>query len=392
MSGIYLLRDDGLVEMREAAYEAESVLQELLAKHQSLLAGDQLPGAEPRRWLFIRREVPVPAEQDGAGRWSLDHLFLDQDGVPTLVEVKRSSDTRIRREVVGQMLDYAANAVVYWPLPAVQAAFQGRCEREGLDPDAEVAGFLGPEEDVEEFWKRVDVNLQAGRVRLVFVADEIPAELRRVIEFLNKQMNPAEVLAIEVKQYVGEGLTTLVPRVIGQTAEAEARKRSGGGEGRRWDKESFLAELRDKAGVEAVAAATGLYDWAIGRGLRVGYGRGKVDGSMVPSFTVEGREYFPIALYTYGRVEIQFQFMTRPPFDDLALRRVLLRRINDVPGISLPEDSITRRPRVPLADLGRDPTMLKGLQSALDWFCDTARALPSVSNTSTSARGPAVAR
>jgi hypothetical protein len=35
--------------------------------------------------------------------------------VPTLVEVKRSDDTRIRREVVGQMLDYAANGVVYWP-------------------------------------------------------------------------------------------------------------------------------------------------------------------------------------------------------------------------------------------------------------------------------------
>ena len=32
--------------------------------------------------------------------------------MPTLVEVKRSSDTRIRREVVGQMLHYAANAVV----------------------------------------------------------------------------------------------------------------------------------------------------------------------------------------------------------------------------------------------------------------------------------------
>jgi hypothetical protein len=32
--------------------------------------------------------------------------------VPTLLEVKRSSDTRIRREVVGQMLDYAANGVV----------------------------------------------------------------------------------------------------------------------------------------------------------------------------------------------------------------------------------------------------------------------------------------
>jgi hypothetical protein len=44
--------------------------------------------------------------------------------VPTLVEVKRSSDTRIRREVVGQMLDYAANAVVYWPLERLRATFE----------------------------------------------------------------------------------------------------------------------------------------------------------------------------------------------------------------------------------------------------------------------------
>jgi 5-methylthioribose kinase len=40
------------------------------------------------------------------------------------VEVKRSSDTRIRREVVGQMLDYAANAVVYWPLEMIRAKFE----------------------------------------------------------------------------------------------------------------------------------------------------------------------------------------------------------------------------------------------------------------------------
>ena len=49
-----------------------------------------------------------------AGRWTI--CFLDQDGIPTLVEVKRASDTRIRREVVGQMFDYAANALLHWPL------------------------------------------------------------------------------------------------------------------------------------------------------------------------------------------------------------------------------------------------------------------------------------
>ncbi len=65
---------------------------------------------------------------------------------------------------------------------------------------------------MDRYWKLVDTNLKAGRVRLVFVADSIPPELRRVVEFLNSQMNPAEVLAIEIKQFVGSGVRTLCRR------------------------------------------------------------------------------------------------------------------------------------------------------------------------------------
>lgn len=51
---------------------------------------------------------PVYSVSEGAAAcWSLDHLFLDQDGVPTLAEVKSASDTRLRREVVGQMFGRA---------------------------------------------------------------------------------------------------------------------------------------------------------------------------------------------------------------------------------------------------------------------------------------------
>ena len=107
-SRIFLLDEKrNLTPMEETSYESESLLQRLLADHPDLLSGDDTGASEPRRWLLVSREMSMPAEQDGAGRWSLDHLFLDQDGVPTLIEVKRSSDTRIRREVVGQMLDYA---------------------------------------------------------------------------------------------------------------------------------------------------------------------------------------------------------------------------------------------------------------------------------------------
>src|SRR5262245_45121462 len=133
--------------MEEAPYDSETLLQRLLADHPDLLAGDQIDAEEPRRWLLVSREMAVPGEQDGAGRWSLDHLFLDQDAIPTLVEVKRSSDSRIRREVVGQVLDYAANAVVYWPIEILQAQFASQCQRRGVDPDQELASFLGPEQD-----------------------------------------------------------------------------------------------------------------------------------------------------------------------------------------------------------------------------------------------------
>ena len=114
---IYLLGGESrLIAMDEAPYDSETLLQTLLADHPDHLAGDQINAEEPRQWLLVSREMAVPGEQDGAGRWSLDHLFLDQDAIPTFIEVKRSSDTRIRREVVGQMLDYAANAVAYWPV------------------------------------------------------------------------------------------------------------------------------------------------------------------------------------------------------------------------------------------------------------------------------------
>ena len=250
MSGhIFNIQDDGkLVEMNESPFSNEDIFQSLLEQYPNLLAGDQINSAEPRRWLLICREMGVPAEKLGSDRWSLDHLFLDQDAMPTLVEVKRSSDTRIRREVVGQMLDYAANAVVHWSIDQITNAYRNQCDNDGTDPDQRLTQFLGDDRDPDEFWLAVKTNLQAGKVRMLFVADAIPSELKRIVEFLNVQMDPAEVLAVEVKQFVGTGLKTLVPRVIGQTAEAEIRKGSGTRKSPRTEEE--LQQVANERGVE----------------------------------------------------------------------------------------------------------------------------------------------
>jgi hypothetical protein len=66
-------------------------------------------------WIPGQRSAAaaIPADSGEcfvAGRWSVDHVFPDQDAVPTIVEVKRRSNTRIRREVVGRMLNMPPTA------------------------------------------------------------------------------------------------------------------------------------------------------------------------------------------------------------------------------------------------------------------------------------------
>ena len=103
MSSIFVIgADNQLVELQRTDYESEDLFQQLLGDHPAML---RLAGGPEGKLLLIRREQPVPDALNGSDRWSLDHLFLDRQGVPVLVEVKQASDTRARREVVAQMLD-----------------------------------------------------------------------------------------------------------------------------------------------------------------------------------------------------------------------------------------------------------------------------------------------
>lgn len=333
---IFLLGNDGqLVEMNEAEYDSEDVLQSLLGKYPNLLAGKQMNSDSPRRWLLISREVPVASDESATGRWSLDHLFLDQDGIPTLVEVKRRSDTRIRREVVGQLLDYAANAVLYWPVEDIRNRFESRCGAAGEDCESVLRESLGSEINAEQFWSSVKTNLQAGKIRLVFVAHEIPAELQRIVEFLNGQMDPAEVIAVQVKQYEGGELTTLVPRVIGQTAEATAKKTRGGK--RQWDEASFFDDLASRSGPEDCDVARKLLEWACASDYPIRWGQGRTFGTFYPVLRCMNGNHLLFGVDTSGKVEVDF---VSKPEEVRDSKIKLLQQLNSIGGISLPEKSI----------------------------------------------------
>lgn len=238
---IFLLEDGGAIrEMEQAPYQSEDLLQTLIEEHPELLSGQQINPDDPPRWLLVKREA-------GISRWKIDHLLIDHNGVPTLVEVKRSSDTRIRREVIGQMLEYAANAVEVWSPTEIKMLAEKQAG--GAERLAERIRALvgGDEEDIDvlgPFWERVEENLKDGRVRLLFVADRFPPELKLIIEFLNSKMQDVEVLGIELVHYQQGALRVLVPRGIGQSEKVRRAKNRG--VSAKTDVEKFLSEMDDE--------------------------------------------------------------------------------------------------------------------------------------------------
>ena len=244
----------------------------------------------------------------------------------------------------------------------------------GEDPEGEIAALTeDPEADYAEYWARAKTNLLAGRIRLVFVADVVPAELQRVVEFLNERMSPTEVIAVEIRQYKGGGEQMLVPRVLGQTAEARQRKSSTASRGsKRWDEPSFLEEPNAERGLAADGAREILESAGAHFSGWVGEGRG--EGTVALALVHDGSSYWPFYLGTSGTIEIYFHGMKgKPPFDQPGKRFELLRKLNEIPGVNLPETAIERRPRIPLTTFS-NPDALAGLIDVFNWFLGEVRA------------------
>ncbi|QOZ42602.1 hypothetical protein XH89_03275 [Bradyrhizobium sp. CCBAU 53340] len=367
-SGVFLLNgEDSLLPLLPASFAKEDDFQRLLSKFPQLLVGDQVDPQNPRRWILVGRELSISTGEAGASLWSIDHVFLDQDGIPTLVELKRQSDSRIRREVVGQMLDYAASCVTYWSVDTLWSALDRTRKEAGQTVEAALNELLGPEGDADEFWQRVKTNLQAKRIRLLFVADFIPFELRRIVEFLNEQMDAVEVLAIELRQFESDELKVLVPRVYGQTQETATKR---GSIGPRWDEGRLFDKLEATVGAKEMQIAKQIYEWMRKGGTRnIIFGTGKENGSVYPSFKPGGVTINPVYLSSDGKVYIQFGSLeNKPVFGPIEKRRELMRRLNEIENVRLTDADLTKYPNVPLSIIGDDPLGSTKIIAALTWM------------------------
>lgn len=378
MPSLWVRGEDGqLVPLEATSYAAEADLQVLLAEHPELLAGDLLDPDRPRRWLLVQRELQIAFDSpEDSTRWSLDHLFLDQDGVPTLVEVKRSSDARVHREVVAQMLDYAASFRVNWPMEQLRSTWEATCDQRGVQPGDDLVTLLedtGLEPD--QFWSAVATNIAANKLRLLFVGDRLPARLVRIIEYLNEEMANTEVLGIEIVPHStgapDEPMTAYAADLRGRTAAVAQRKQPS----ERRTRAEFDAMVRTRHGEQAVAAVARLVTSAEALGGWPTIGTDTRNPQLFLNFdtALPRRPIWPIAIGSRpGKVMVQLRWLkNHPAFADDETRVELLGRISEAVGHPV-EGRLDGFPGFHVNELDK-PGVVDALIAVLAWARDRAR-------------------
>lgn len=349
MSKAYVILDDGSSEPMERVRckNEDKELQHILERNMNLLPGDQIKPDDPRRWLQVEREMPVPDPVTGTNRWNIDFFLVDQSAMPTLVECKRFEDTRSRREVVGQMLEYAANGHYYWTRDILRELTEKSAARNGLSLDEAILG-LQPDDDLstDAFFQQLEDNLRQGQIRLVFFLEEAPMELKSVVDFLNKQMQRSEVLLVEARQYSHGGVTVVVPTLFGYTDEARLVKRTitvTPRDRKKWDSSSFFADVHSKLQEsDAQNAVRELFDACKSLSCEVSWGTGVNTGSFQvkwPSFCPKA----PITVYSNGGLAINFGSLSGDPQME-ELRDQLKDLVTTRLDFAVPEDYAKRYP------------------------------------------------
>lgn len=156
----------------------EDWLQRLLFEHPRLL-----PIGEIEPWfddaMPVVRELPTRAGP-------LDLLYVNARGYLTLVETKLWRNPQARREVVGQVIDYAKE-IARWSygdlVDAVRMADPRRFEG-GDDPLLRLAREASPDFDERDFVDSVQRGLRRGQFLLLIVGDGIREEVVQITDYL----------------------------------------------------------------------------------------------------------------------------------------------------------------------------------------------------------------
>jgi len=131
---------------------------------------------------------------------------------------------------------------------------------------------------------------------------------------------------------------------------------------------AFEKARNDAVGVvdEAVDVVKRILEWVATNGLTTYFGQGRIDGSCFLGVTHEGVGYYPVAMWTSGSIQFQYQTLQQRGVP-LHLIKSLASALNEIPGIHLPDDVLNKFPSFDIA-LVKDPEVLSRFLKAISEF------------------------
>jgi hypothetical protein len=175
-----LIQDGKVVTLHRAAFgddfHDEDWIQELLFSHPELIPFEELEPA-------FKGSVPVAREvESGAG--PVDVLCVNAEGLLTVVETKLWRNPQSRREVVSQLIDYAAglSKLEYEDLDSAIADATGLSG--GLIGRMKARGL---EVNPKHFHDAISQNLRRGKFLLLAIGDGIQEGVEAMADFLQGQ-------------------------------------------------------------------------------------------------------------------------------------------------------------------------------------------------------------
>ncbi|HIJ81249.1 MAG TPA: hypothetical protein HPP76_06045 [Desulfuromonadales bacterium] len=153
-----------------------------------------------------------------------DIIFINPLGLITIVECKLWKNPEARREVIGQILDYAKElaGMSYEEFERIALASQG-----GSIPSLyQIASTADDTLDEQTFIDRVTRNLKRGRFQLLIAGDGIREGVEQITSFLQQYGNLNFTLALveySLFKQPGEGSNGffVMPRILARTYEIE---------------------------------------------------------------------------------------------------------------------------------------------------------------------------
>jgi hypothetical protein len=196
----------------------EHVLRDLIHDNPTIMPVHDIDPSFGRLFT-VAKELNIP----GVG--FVDVLLADERGRLVVVECKLWRNPQARREVVGQILDYARE-LSRWSYEDLQRQVSVATRQQG-NVLYRLATAAGSDIAEADFVDRVSRDLTAGRFLLLVVGDGITEGTRRIGEYLSGQPGLAfEFGLIELAQYRysdGSGIDREIvqPRVLARTTVIE---------------------------------------------------------------------------------------------------------------------------------------------------------------------------